>query len=609
MRGRGSAFLCAVALALLAAERSGSVADTKVAADVDRSPIALALSSDGSRILTANQTANSVSLVDPVAGKVLDEIATGDRPAGIAIAPDGKSAVVTHWYGYDVAFLDIRNDKLSISGRLEVGPEPRGVAIDASGKTAFVAVGVANEVVKIDLAGKTISGRVSVGREPRSVAISPDGAALVVGDARSQELSFVDLKTFTVKRNAFIDGDNLRRTAFSPDGKYAYVVNMKNRRFATNKNHIDLGWVLGQRLTRVALGEEGFETLSLDPQGKAVGDVCGLAISGDGKLIAIAAGGTHEVLLIALDKGEIPWRQNASRDLLKPELLNGDGRFRRVQTGGRPVDPAFSADNKTLYCANYLLNAVQAIDCDKAQLESSIDLGGPAAPSLARRGEALFHDAARSFHQWYSCNTCHADGHTSGMDFDTKNDGYQDLSTSHTRSRKKTPSLRRVARTGPWTWHGWQKSLDEAMVESFTKSMEGPRPSEDEIRAIVAFLETLDYPKNPHRGASGTPAEAVARGEKLFKSARAGCSGCHSGPELTDGKVHEAGLEERYDFYKGYNPPSLIGVYDKDPYLHDGRAKTLEEALKGPHGPDTVLGGDPLTDAEIADLVAYLKTL
>ena len=33
----------------------------------------------------------------------------------------------------------------------------------------------------------------------------------------------------------------------------------------------------------------------------------------------------------------------------------------------------------------------------------------------------------RSFNQWYSCNTCHSDGHTNGLDFDTLNDGRQDL--------------------------------------------------------------------------------------------------------------------------------------------------------------------------------------
>ena len=47
-----------------------------------RSPIALALSADGSRLLTANQTAGTVSLVDTKSARVLHEIKTGEKPAG-----------------------------------------------------------------------------------------------------------------------------------------------------------------------------------------------------------------------------------------------------------------------------------------------------------------------------------------------------------------------------------------------------------------------------------------------------------------------------------------------------------------------------------------------
>ena len=51
-----------------------------------RSPIALALSTDGTRLLTANQTAGTVSLVDTKTGRVLHEVKTGDRPAGVALS-------------------------------------------------------------------------------------------------------------------------------------------------------------------------------------------------------------------------------------------------------------------------------------------------------------------------------------------------------------------------------------------------------------------------------------------------------------------------------------------------------------------------------------------
>jgi cytochrome c peroxidase len=166
-----------------------------------------------------------------------------------------------------------------------------------------------------------------------------------------------------------------------------------------------------------------------------------------------------------------------------------------------------------------------------------------------------------------------------------------------------------VAYTEPWTWHGWQTDLDDAMLESFTKSMQGPTPKTEDVRAIIAYLKTLEYPRNPYRDRSGVLSLEAERGKSVYRSAKAACNTCHGGPELTDGKIHIAGLEEPDDAYRGYNPPSLVGVYDKDPYLHDGRSKTLREALSGPHSTEAVTALGELTDQELTDLVAYLKTL
>jgi YVTN family beta-propeller protein len=577
-----------------------------------RSPIALALSADGSRLLTANQTAGTVSLVDTAAGRMLHEVKTGEKPAGVALSRDGRRGAVAHWFGYDLAVLDLKDDRIAVAGRVEVGPEPRGVAVSADGSTAYVAVGVTNEVVRVDLNARKVTGRLAVGREPRGAALSPDGSLLMVSNARSGDISVIDAKKWSVARTIPVDGDNLRQVTVAADGKTGYVANMKNRRFATTRNNIDLGWVLGQRLTRVAIDGSSptFSTLSIDPQGRAASDAHGVAVSKDGKLVVVSLGGTHEVMIFRTDGKRLPWRPESSRDLLPVELLKGDGRFRRVALGGRPTELALAPDGKTLYVANYLADAIQVVDADAAKLVRTIPLGGPKTPSLARRGEMLFHDATRSFNQWYSCNTCHSDGHTNGLDFDTLNDGRQDLSTFHTRSRKKVPTLRRVTHTKPWTWHGWQDTLDDAMVESFTKSMQGPRPAKDEVKALVAYLDTLEYPRNPFRQPDGGLTPAARRGQDVFRSAKAACSSCHNGPEFSDGKIHVAGLEEPDDAYRGYNPPSLRGVYDKDPYLHDGRSKTLRDALAGPHNPDTVAGGSgELSDQEMDDLIAYLKSL
>ena len=603
-----------LALLLLAASMalSANSADAdgpKGGGESDRSPIALALSPDGARLLVANQTSGSISWVDTKLGKVLVEAKTGDRPGGVAISRDGNVGVVTHWYGGDLAILDLVDDRARVVGRVEVGPEPRGVVIADDGATAYVAVGASNEVARVDLPSRKVTGRVEVGREPRGLAPTPDGARLAVANARGRSISVVDLGKFAVERTIPMLADNLRQVAVSPDGRYAYVAAMNNRGFATTRNNIDQGWVLGQRIFRVMLdGSEPAESVSLDPRGDAAGDAHGFAFGKAGKLLAVGCGGTHEVMLLLDDETPLSWRNGVGRDTIDSGLLKDKKRFRRVQLGGRPTEIAFGPDGKTLYVANYLANSVQVVDAGSAKLIRTIELGGPDAPSMARRGEALFHDAYRSLNNWYSCNTCHSDGHTNGLDFDTLNDGWQDNSNTHLRSRKKVPTLRGVASTGPWTWHGWQENLDDAMIESFTKSMQGKRPNKEEVEALVAYLATLEFPRNPNREPDGGLTPAARRGEVVFRSRKANCASCHSGPEFTDGKRHDLGLNERGDVYKGHNPPSLRGAYDKDPYLHDGRAGTLREALAGDHAPETV-GGEPISESELDDLIAYLKSL
>ena len=598
-------------LMLVPALAAGATPARSHAADeVDRSPIALAVAPGGGRLLVANRDAGSVSWVDPAGRRVVAEVRTGDRPGGVAIAPNGRVGLVAHWYGGDVAILDLADDSVRVAGRVAVGPEPRGVAISMDGTTGFVTVGASNEVVRVDLNAHKITGRLAVGREPRSLALTPDGSRLVVANSRSKSLTVVDLARFEVAATLPVQEDNLRQLAVSPDGRYAYVAAMYNRGMATTLNNIDLGWVLGQRIVRVPLdGSEPSEGVSLDPLGDAAGDAHGLALGRGGSLLAVACGGTHEVMLFDQSGKPLPWKGGAGRDVMAADLLKDKARFRRVELGGRPTELAFAPDGATLYVTNYLSNAIEVVDTDSATRVGSIDLGGPAEPSLARRGEALFHDADRSANHWYSCNTCHPDGHTAGLDFDTMNDGWQDRSSSHLRSRKKAPTLRRVALTGPWTWHGWQDGLDDAITESFTKSMQGKRPTPGEVEAVAAYLNGLDFPPNPHRAADGASSDAAKRGEALFKSSKTGCATCHGGPEFTDGKLHDVGLLERGDVYKAHNPPSLRGVYDKDPYLHDGRAATLRDVLTGVHGPESLIGGEPLAPGELDDLIAYLKSL
>jgi cytochrome c peroxidase len=245
---------------------------------------------------------------------------------------------------------------------------------------------------------------------------------------------------------------------------------------------------------------------------------------------------------------------------------------------------------------------VQIVDVPGRKVAREMPLGPKQEPSLARQGEAIFYDGRRSLDQWYSCHSCHYEGHTNAVAMDTRNDGRD-------RNFKTVLSLRNVTRTGPWTWHGWQKSIELAMTKSLTDSMLGPPPKEGEVEALVAYLDTLRPPPNPHRNPDGSLTEAAKRGEAVFRGRKADCIRCHNGDYFTDNKIHDVNTGERGDAFKGYNTPSLVNVFDKVKYLHDGRAKSLEQALTGAHDPDIVTGEGKLTPEELADLLAYLRSL
>jgi hypothetical protein len=58
-----------------------------------------------------------------------------------------------------------------------------------------------------------------------------------------------------------------------------------------------------------------------------------------------------------------------------------------------------------------------------------------------------------------------------------------------------------------------------------------------------------------------------------------------------------------------YDTPTLIGLYRSAPYLHHGKAATLEEVLTSCNPDDRHGRTSHLTPAEIADLVEFLKAL
>lgn len=143
-------------------------------------------------------------------------------------------------------------------------------------------------------------------------------------------------------------------------------------------------------------------------------------------------------------------------------------------------------------------------------------------------------------------------------------------------------------------------------------------------QAIAAFEETLVTPNAPFdqwlRGDDKALTKQELAGYRLFKDS--GCVACHNGPAVGGTSFQKMGL---FEPYKTQNPaegraavtgndedrmnfkvPTLRNVELTYPYFHDGEAATLEAAVD-------IMGrlqlGRKYSQAEIADIVAFLKTL
>lgn len=575
---------------------------TAATPEVDRSPVDLVLSPDNDWLITVNQSADSISLVNVAEGTVAAELPCGHHPAAIALSADGRRVVVTATYAGSLELFDFDDGRLSPAGSIEVGSHPVGVALTKDGHTAYVALEAAAAVAVIDLESRQVTDRIAVGRWPRWLALSPDGSRLAVGTSGDESISVVDTASRELLFEERLPGLNIGQLVASADGKHVYFPWMIYRQNPIDARNIQAGWVLGSRIARVRLDEAARrEAMTLDERGKAVADPHGIGLTSDEEWLVSSASGTHELLVYRLP-GLVLQDFGGPGDHIDPALAHDDSRYYRVPLGGRPMGLRIAKDNRRVFVANYLENSVQVVDIDRRQVVQTISLGGAAAPSLARRGEAIFYDARRSLDQWYSCHTCHYEGGTNATVMDTLNDGT-------IRTFKTVLPLFNVAHTAPWTWHGWQKDLGAAMRKSLTETMLGPSPSDDDVAALVAFFSTQETPPNPHRAADGALSTAAQRGEAIFHGTKAGCANCHRGECLTDGEIHDVGLGSPRDEYEGFNTPSLVGLYHRVRLLHDGRSKSLDDLLAGPHSPDKVTGQGELTDAERADLIAYLKTL
>jgi YVTN family beta-propeller protein len=273
----------------------------------------------------------------------------------------------------------------------------------------------------------------------------------------------------------------------------------------------------------------------------------------------------------------------------------GGNYFKTIAVGHRPTALVLSSDEKHLYVASTLSDEISVIDVDKQKSVAQILLGPTPRLSLAEQGELLFHDARLASDGWYSCHSCHTDGHSNGG----LNDNFGDDSYG---APKRVLSLLGVADTKPWTWSGEAENLASQIRKSIEVTMQGPKPSDHQVQALEAYIRTLVPPPSLTAARQVDDNLTIERGRRLFTSLN--CADCHQPSTYTSTDAYDIGLRDELGHTK-FNPPSLRGVSQRHRLFHDNRATNLRAVFEK-HGHQL---DRKLTRDELDTLLSFLNSL
>ncbi|MGF1484905.1 MAG: fibronectin type III domain-containing protein [Opitutales bacterium] len=313
-------------------------------------------------------------------------------------------------------------------------------------------------------------------------------------------------------------------------------------------------------------------------------------------------------------------------------LLGGgsENTFARIDAGKAPLGLVIDPATSRLWIKNYMSRDVTLHELadffatgDRTYTITTIStVGGPEIldPQVLL-GKQIFYDAGNSgdgnslermsLESYMSCATCHIDGSFDGRTFDF---------TQRGEGLRNTTDLR--ARGG--MAHGnvhWSANFDEIqdfendvrlhfggagfMTDTDFAETQDPlgaaktgRSSDlDALAAYVTSLDVTSLPQSPYRNADGTLTAAALRGSAIFQAES--CATCHvpaGGYTDSTGGIgvavllHDIGTlrtssGQRLDGpLTGIDTPSLLGVWQTEPYFHDGSAQTLADVF-------TVAGG------------------
>ncbi|MFT3693064.1 MAG: di-heme oxidoredictase family protein [Kofleriaceae bacterium] len=588
---------------------------------------------DGTTVYVVNPDADSISMVDTVAGTSQEKqlapqaVVDGSGNFTPTVMPRALFLAGSHLYVtgqrsgklYDVSLTS------GMTTSVDACKEPVGVLADDT--SVYVACTADFAIVKFDRATLAPSGSTSLSAQPWGLSWTHDGSLVVTlfyGGA--VPLRPTDWASSPWSIPAIANRGDARIAHGEPRGFYDAIA----------RPHSSETWLVHQLLgTDTAQPDLDFErtafpaitivendqldqvgtatTLSTDAQDVpgidgTIGDVVSgpraIAFTSDGSLALIVDENSEDVLAMTAGRVEAT--------LLRP------------LPGHMPEGIAISADDQFAYIDERNSHDIAVVKISATQL--TVDhviprLANDPMPADMRAGQRLFYSANSdqlpiTKNHWVACASCHMEGRS------------DQVTWQFAQGPRDTPS-----NAGGMLGTGFLfRTADRRVVQDYWHTINveqggafDPTANATQLAQLEAYVDhAIPLPIPPT-----TDTAKVARGGQVFVTA--GCATCHTGPRFTDSGagnatldlggtvvLHDVGTCNAADVAHQdneghpraacmFDTPSLNGIASSPPYFHDGRAATLHDALemtRGTMGDITTLSAD-----DEAALIEYLRSL
>ncbi|HEY3517735.1 MAG TPA: cytochrome c peroxidase, partial [Gammaproteobacteria bacterium] len=488
---------------------------------------------------------------------------------------------------------------------LDVGSEPRHLSISGDSTKVYVSRFITPRQPGEETA--TVVSQITAGGE------------VVVTDA----LNMVVTGTVVLRHSSKTDSENqgsgvpnyLGAPVISPDGTVAVVPSKQDniaRGTLRNGNNLNFQNTVRAITSRIdlATGTEDYAR-RIDHDNSSVAT-------------AVAYDPYGVYMFVALE---------TSREMVVVDVHDSVELF-RFAVGRAPNAVAVSPTGDRLYVSNFMDRSVSVFDLSSLKnagqwsvplVATLPSVAVEKLPATVLVGKQLFYDAkdqrlARD--SYISCASCHNDGGQDGRVWDLTGMG---------EGLRNTINLRgTAARHGRLHWTG---NFDEVQdFEGQIRALSGGtglmsdtafntgtrnQPLGDpkagisaDLDALAAYVASLQtFASSPFRTAGGALTTNGAAGRTIFGTAD--CASCHAGTAFTNsdtntlvdiGTIKPSSGKRLGAPLTGLDTPTLCGAWQTAPYLHDGSALTLTDAI-------TAHSGVTLNSGDLALVAAYVREI